>query len=150
MASIAVIMRRAGASLGACTDTTSAGSTVSCCPAAVARRAAGDDLRVPGGDHAHEEWTERAEVACLTFFCLELLVRLRRDGRAFLRSRWTLFDVVLIVLALLPAVPVGASALRLVRLGGRVARLAHLSRHAGHHVSGLRVQRVNAFPGAPD
>jgi hypothetical protein len=28
-------------------------------------------------DHAHQEWTERAEVACLAFFCLELLLRLR-------------------------------------------------------------------------
>ena len=82
-----------------------------------------------------EGWHEYIEAACLVFFVIELLLRLRGLGwKQFLRSPWCLFDSTVIGLAWLPLIGVDVTLLRIARL----ARLVHLSRH----VSQLRWVRV--------
>ena len=80
----------------------------------------------------HEEWLETCDVAFLWFFVTELGVRLAdvdfNPRRFFAESWWNGFDAVVIALALLPAVGVGVTLLRVARL----ARIVHGLRHVSH------------------
>ena len=84
-------------------------------------------------DSTHEEAIDRVHTAFLVFFCLELAVRLRAAGslRGYLRSGWNVFDSVVIGLALVPALPMMGSFMRLARLA-RLARIVHSLRHVSH------------------
>jgi voltage-gated sodium channel len=80
-------------------------------------------------DAGHTEMLEHAESACLALFVVELAVRLRSHGwRRFVRSPWCVFDVLVIGIALLPVLGDYVTLLRVARL----ARVAHLLRHATH------------------
>jgi hypothetical protein len=82
-------------------------------------------------DPSHADWADSIEHALLAIFVAEMVLKLRAanwSAKAFLRNRWHVFDVCVIVLALLPMLP-GAAVLRLARLA-RLAKLAHLARHA--------------------
>jgi voltage-gated sodium channel len=83
------------------------------------------------------EWLDHVETACLAFFVLELLLRIKHHGLDFFRSAWSWVDSLIIVLSLLPFLGVGLSVLRV----GRLARLVHL----GRHISGLRAYRLLAL-----
>ncbi len=85
----------------------------------------------------HSEVAEHLETGCLVFFVGELVVRLRRAGwnpARFVRQPWTVFDVVVIGLALLPILGADTSLLRLAR----PSRMVHWLRH----VSGLQAVRL--------
>jgi voltage-gated sodium channel len=84
-------------------------------------------------DGAHEDIWAITEAACLIFFGVEMLAKMRHQRRGFWRSRWNLFDVTVIMLAALPMLVAGAD-LSVLRVA-RVARLFHL----GRHVSNLRL-----------
>jgi voltage-gated sodium channel len=71
---------------------------------------------------------EQIEHFITAFFVAEMALRFRATGyrpREFLRG-WTLFDLVLILAAVLPALP-GGAALRMARLG-RAIKIVHLLR----------------------
>lgn len=70
-------------------------------------------------------WPEHFETACLVFFCLELLLRIRHHGTAFFRSPWSWIDLAIITVSLLPILGASVSVLRV----GKIARLFHLGRH---------------------
>ena len=90
-------------------------------------------------DHTHRDVAEHLESACLMFFTVELLVRLRRHNwhpwRFVAGSYWNGFDAALVVLALLP-LGVNVTWLRVVR----GARVLHSLRHVAvlrlHHFTG--------------
>jgi voltage-gated sodium channel len=82
-------------------------------------------------DPAHASWADTIEHALLAIFVGEMVLKLRAANwsvKAFLRNRWHVFDVCVILLALMPMLP-GAAVLRLARLA-RLAKLLHLARHA--------------------
>jgi hypothetical protein len=87
------------------------------------------------GTGLDERVLDVAEVACLAFFCIELLIRFWTSG--WRADGWMLFDSALIVIAVLP---VGGTvlALRMARLA-RAARMLHLIKHAILHLRHLRV-----------
>jgi voltage-gated sodium channel len=76
-----------------------------------------------------------AENGCLTFFLVELGLRLWQAGWATFRSPWLWFDIAVMALALLP-VGSGVLALRLARLA-RTATAVHLVRHGATHLGHL-------------
>ena len=79
--------------------------------------------------------------ACLAFFVLELLAKLFAYGARFFRSGWNIFDLVIVVVALVPAS--GAfSVLRALRIL-RVLRLISVAPSLRRVVEGL----VTALPG---
>lgn len=96
-------------------------------------------------DHAHQAGIDRIDTCFVVFFAAELAVRLRCGGWRWLAKPWNAFDVAVIVLALLPMI---GDSITVVR-AGRLARLIHLGRHAGHlrFVAWLGRRRVRA-PGA--
>lgn len=61
------------------------------------------------------------EVGIIVAFCCELALRLYAKGRMFLRDPWNWFDLLIIIVALIPAI----SHLRVLRVA-RVLRLARL------------------------
>jgi voltage-gated sodium channel len=69
----------------------------------------------------------------LAFFVVELASRLAAGGWRFLRRPFNMFEVLVILASALPVLGVDASLLRVARL----ARMAHLMRHASH----LRLSR---------
>lgn len=77
-------------------------------------------------DHAHAEAADQVEHIVTALFMAELVWKVARQGLAYFRQPWQVFDAVVIGLALLPALPVGVALLRTARL----ARLLHLARHA--------------------
>jgi len=83
-------------------------------------------------DHDHENFIEASHVGFLTFFGVELVVRLGACGwnpcRFLRESWWNGFDAVVIVLSLLPVIGANLTILRVAR----AARLLHLLRHVGH------------------
>ena len=91
-------------------------------------------------DHGHNEIAEHAETGCLLFFTGELVVRFRREGWRFLTQPWSIADMAIIGLALLPLLGADTSLLRLARL----ARAGHLLKH----ITVLRLWRVMRFPAA--
>ena len=87
-------------------------------------------------DHGHEPLYATVETGCLIFFEGEMIARLREHGRQFFRSGWHVFDLAVVLLALLPVLGVDVALLRVARL----ARLFHLARHG--HILSLRMLRV--------
>jgi hypothetical protein len=85
-------------------------------------------------DHSHEELLENIDLAFLSFFTGELLIRLWKARLGFFRSPLNTADVVIIMLALLPVLGGGITVLRMARL----ARAGHLLRHVTH----LRLWRL--------
>lgn len=88
-------------------------------------------------DDTHEVLIDHIETACLLFFAVELLIRIRNHGWSFFRRPWCVADTAIIMLSVLPVLGASVSLLRV----GRLARLVHLSRH----ISGLRVFRLFLF-----
>ena len=89
-----------------------------------------------------------AEHGCVLFFAGELAIRIRATGWRFFAGSWNLFDLLVILLAVVPVFgSVNTSLMRLVRLG-RLARMVHLGRHTVHlsqHVHGLPLRRLVRF-----
>jgi Ion transport protein len=88
-------------------------------------------------DHSREELLENVDLAFLSFFGTELLVRLAKARLGFFRSPWRCADAAIIVLALLPVLGGGVAVLRMARL----AKLAHLGRHV-NHLRGITALRL--------
>ena len=84
-------------------------------------------------DHQHEHLLEYAHSALLTFFAVEIAMRLMSTRKPW-RDGWLMADVLIVGLALMPLVGAGASILRVARL----ARMTHLLKH----VAGLRIFRL--------
>jgi hypothetical protein len=78
-------------------------------------------------DPAHDELAGRIEVGCLVFFACEVAARMWGGGW---RRPWVVFDTLVVMAALLPVLPINATAVRLVRL----LRIAHLGRHSIGHL----------------
>ncbi|MBV2354135.1 ion transporter [Streptomyces sp. J2-1] len=75
---------------------------------------------------AWHQWLRLAEHACLAVFTIEILLRLGAHAdrpRAFFRDPWNLFDLAVVLCALLPLVRENTTILRLLRLA-RVLRTA--------------------------
>jgi hypothetical protein len=86
-------------------------------------------------EFSHNEIADRADAALLAFFACEIMVRLALAVKRRRLDGWIAVDAVIVALALLPfgMLPVV-----------RVARLAHLGRHAAHlrHLTVARVVHV--------
>lgn len=78
-------------------------------------------------DPEHAEIVEMVDYAILVFFAIEVGVRVKRGGRNWYRDGWLWFDLIIILIALLP---LGADAIAARVVRG--ARLAHFSRHLPH------------------
>jgi hypothetical protein len=87
-------------------------------------------------DHGREELLGNVDLAFLSFFGAELLVRLAKARLGFF-SVWNTADAIIIVLALLPVLGGGVAVLRMARL----AKLAHLGRHV-NHLRGITALRL--------
>lgn len=87
-------------------------------------------------DHHHENLIEKADLAILWFFALEIAIRFKTAGRRLLHDKWLLFDAACVLMALAP-VGVNLTALRVVS----ACRIAHFGRHLAHlrHVLSLRL-----------
>jgi hypothetical protein len=76
-------------------------------------------------DDTHEAVMERCHVALLALFVIEVVMLLHTQRLHYFTSPWSCFDLMVIVLSLLPMLGVDASVLRVARL----ARMVHLGRH---------------------
>jgi Ion transport protein len=88
-------------------------------------------------DHSREELLETVDLAFLSFFGAELMVRLAKTRLRFFRSPWRCADAAISVLALLPVLGGGVAVLRMARM----ARMAHLGRHV-NHLRGITALRL--------
>jgi hypothetical protein len=83
----------------------------------------------------HDELAEHIDAGILVFFAIEIGVRVALAVKRREWDNWLVVDSIIVLLAMLPfgAIPVV-----------RVARLVHVSRHAGHlrHLTIARVIRV--------
>lgn len=81
------------------------------------------------------------DVACLTFFVVEIALKLYARGMRFFRDGWSLFDLVVVAVALIPASQ-ALSALRALRIL-RVLRVISVAPRLRRVVEGF----VTALPG---
>ena len=73
----------------------------------------------PGAVSRFGFFLEMIDTACLGYFIVELAIRIVACGRRpadFFRNPWNIFDLIVILLAVLPGVRENATLLRLVRL----------------------------------
>jgi hypothetical protein len=89
------------------------------------------------GLFTHPEVCELVDSAIIwAIFVPEAIARLWLAGPGFWRDKWLMFDSVIVAAAVLP-LDAGLSALRILRLGGRLT-------HLGRQLSALRIAHVAA------
>ncbi len=64
---------------------------------------------------ARSEWLSALDIACLSIFVAELVVKLSAQGGRFFRSGWNVFDLIVVAVALIPASS-GLAVLRALRV----------------------------------